>query len=1035
MALQYFLENGKCLIKSKENCSLLSVDKTTCLICQKDFMWNSEISKCQEIPTNKKITNCFSYDHDLNCVNCDQDHYFTSGGAGTCTAVTTKIKGCLVYKDATNCSFCDTGYMLNDPKDTSANATCLLEGGKVPVVSEEASEGTDTTSTVLEPVPCKIKSFFECDKCDTNYFLDFNYRHKLDYKLEKNYLDLLATDLKSRLGIFDGKALTAAMSSTLRTEYNSSPFDLGVYSPCIKGLVDNCAVFETFDNCAECNADHYRISDGTCVPQPAAPITNCSVYQSASVCLTCSNGYYLGTGGTTCVEVTDVENCSKYEGVSNKCAECNSRTLYVDANNSCQTRTKADITNCDKYQPKADECATCDSGYLIATDKFSCMKIPTDCGAYIEENSAVKCTTCSTGYYLVNNECVKGSVNSCEVYDQTKTNVCSSCDFKFFLNSSGTCTNFSKQLDTNCTATGKTDNECTQCNNDKFAVTRPKRCAQVTSNTTAVGCANFNVDGQCIECNDHYFGTNCQFKNTDTSIGCTKFSNNSDVVGDSHCVFCERESHYLQDNKCHSRHNLALKNCKISQLDENECQLCETNSAPRHAQKLVTCHDTASLNLAADIVSNCEIYDIDTEKCQVCKSGFYLENQVCVGSCSSDKIKVEGIYEEIDNESLYHGDQCVSNPYYLENCATIKVQPPKNLICTACKTGYQLSYDSFAGVGYTGSTTVHNFDISASAFDPKTSFTSFGCVDQTLTKGKKTDNTDMFTLENCEIFNINNNILYCSRCIFGKVGFVIKDQFGNKSMSQCATRSEFDASVEYKSISYALATRANPPLSHGLDSVFSVHKCTHPDEIVFAITKLKTTNNTSKLVHDITELTNKPALSTKTSSTNYSQVCKAKSLLVNSDTDLQHCLLGVIDMENSTDNRYHCVACAPGYYAEKFELNDVYIKKCSPIANCTVNSASLYANVCETCSTAAYIYGQSSTQILFDQCASAGITNCLLIDSLNSTLCAVCKKGYFLSLDKTKCMNQTEEKCLVKGSDFLFNVDPGISLKFPLSNF
>ena len=1021
IALQYFLENGKCVVKTKENCLLLNTDLNTCLVCQKGFMWNAEISKCQDIPESRKIANCFGYDHDLNCINCDQDFYFNSS-TGKCLAVTTKIKGCLIYEDATNCSYCDVGYMISKPKDTSQTTTCLLEGGKVPT----ADEGSDATPTVPSPVPCKIRSYFECDKCDSNYFLDFNYKHKLNYKIEKNYLDLLASDLKSRIGIFKGSILTSAMSSTLKTEYNSSPFDLGVYSPCIKGLIDNCAEFETFDNCKTCNENYYRISDGSCVPQPAAPISHCALYETETKCQLCNNGYYLGAGGLTCVEVDSIDNCSKYEGVSNKCAECNSKTLFVNtATNNCDTRQNGDIGNCSKFAATVDNCETCDSGYLLSNDKLKCMKIPTYCFTYIEESAAVKCTGCSPGYYLSTNECIKGSVGSCEDYDQTQANKCVSCDFKFFINSSGTCTNFSKAIDSDCVGTGKKDNECTQCKNNKFAVVRPKRCAQVSSTTTAVGCANFDVNGDCIECNDHYFGTSCQFKNTDTSIGCNKFSNNSDTVTDSHCVFCNRESHYINENKCHSRHNLALKNCKISQLDENECNLCNSESAPRHAKKTVTCNKTSDLNLAADIVSNCEIYDVDTEKCQVCKSGFYLDGtNGCVTTCPSGKIKVEGVYEEIDKETLYFGNQCVSNPYYFDNCDQIKVQPPKNLICTQCKTGFQLSYDVFLGIGYSGTTTVHNYDIGASQFDPRNSFTSFGCVDQTLTKGKKADNSDMFALENCEIFSVNNNILYCSRCVFGKVGLIVKDSVGNKSVSQCVSQSTFDATTKYKSISYALSTKANPPISHGLDSIFSVHKCTTDGEIVFAVTKLKTTSTSSKLVFDITDINNKPAISTNTSSTNFYNICKPKTLLQSGDADLANCILGVMDMENSTDNRFFCVACAPGYKAEKFDVNEVYIKKCSAISNCTAGTT--YANVCETCSTGSYTYSQNTSQVLFDQCATTGIANCLLSDSLNASLCSTCNKGYFLSLDKTKCMNQTEENCLVKGSDFLFGIDPAL---------
>ena len=1019
MSLQYFSENGKCASKSMDNCVMLSMDKLTCLVCQKDYIWNSDLNKCQDIPTSKIIENCFTYDHELNCINCNQDFYFSSS-TGKCSAVTSSITGCLIYEDADNCSFCDVGYMLERFSGTDEKAVCKTDG------TVSSSDGSD-----LEPVSCKIQSFFECDKCDNNYFLDFNYRHKLDYKQEKNYLDLIATDLKSRLGIFKGSTMTVSMSTELKASYDQAPFDLGVYNPCIKGLVDQCAVFETFDNCKTCNVGYYRISDGSCVEQPAAPITNCLEYDSSTECKTCNNGYYLGPGGGSCVEVTNVENCQKYEGVSNKCVECNSKSLFVNTTtNACDTRTNYPLTNCDTFEFLLDSCQACDSGYLLSTAKTSCLSIPNDCEIYSEVSNAVTCTGCVSEYYLSGNECIKGSLNSCVTYDQTKTNVCLNCEFKFFLNTSGSCTNFSKALDSDCATTGTGDNECVTCNNDKFAVTRPKRCVQIESSNGSVGCAAFDADEQCIECLDHYFGTTCQFKNEDTAVGCTKFSNNSDVVTDSNCLICTRESHYLDSDKCFSRHALSLKNCKISQLDENECQLCDSEAAPRHAKKLSTCVATSELNLLGNNATDCEIYDLDTEKCQVCKSTHYMsDNSECVTTCPSDKIAVDGLYEEIDKESLYFGNKCVSVPYYLENCDSIKVQPPSNLICTACKTGFQLGFDSFSGTGYTGTTTIHNYNSATSLFDSKSTFTSLGCVDETLAKGTKSDNSSIFTMANCEIFSVNNNTLYCSKCVFGKVGIVMKDLFNNKSIGSCSSNAIFDESVKYDSISYALSTRATFPLSHGLDSLFSVHKCTDTTKIVFVIAELVTTTTNSKLVLDVTNLSEKPAKSTSLStSSSYNQVCEEKTKL--QGEDVTNCILGVIDMDNTTDNRYFCVACAPGYKAEKFELNGVYIKKCTLISNCTGASTSKSANTCETCSTGAWAYSSTSSQVLFDQCSATAVPNCLLNDSLNNSLCSVCQKGFFLSLDKSKCMNQTEENCLQKGSDFLFNVDPGINLIF-----
>ena len=1034
-ALGFHLAVDVCIQRTMPDCEMASPLGDKCYICLTGNSWNVGFKKCAPVPTSKLIANCHTYNEALGCIRC-KPNFLYDVGSKKCNPVTTQITGCVTYKDLKNCALCEGDYYLDMPNTTGSTMTCK----KNPVAeitpadstdtttstttstSTDTTDGTSTTSVEPPAVDCKLRSSFKCSRCKTNFFLDYNYQHKLDYSVMKHSAQMIASDFRLKFGIYNTTPLLDFLTTEVKTELNSVQLDdLGLYNPCIGAVVENCTTYKAFDACQVCNDKYYLETDGTCKPQPAPPIAQCVQYESEEKCSLCDNSYYLGSNGTVCLKVTEVANCKTYQGVSNKCSECNAQTLYANqGTNTCSTRSNHPIENCSIYSLTEDKCMTCETGKLITSTKTKCLPIPSSCIAYTENGATVTCTSCDMKYFLSGNACTIGTVASCKDYDQTKVNTCVNCDYKFFLNVSKTCTNFSKSVDKDCSGTGKGDNECRECINKQFPLLRHKRCVQISNSSAGVGCAVYNSQGACTQCKNGFFGLSCQFENQDASIGCTKFNNNSDDIAQTQCILCQRETHYIKDNKCEKRNSLSIKNCNISQVDSEECQFCNTDTAPRHALKIGTCVLKTTLALTSNVLDNCDVFDYDTQKCQVCKSPFYLSLEVCVSSCPSDKLAVEGIYSAIDSEDVYHGRQCVSKPSYLNNCQTVKVQPPKNLICTACKTGYKFGYDMFSGNSLTAGVNIHHFDITADKFDGKESFTSFGCVSETEPIAKNSSDAELFVKADCQIFSINNGYLYCSRCINGKVGIVQKDKYTNLTLGACTAKdTEFDSAIRYKSTSYSLSARANPPLAHSLDSLFSVHKCKTAGKIVFAITKLKTTSTTSKLTLTVSDTSKKPAAQSSSISNTFNQFCDDVSKL---GADLANCLLGVLDADNTTDDRLFCVACKPGYRAEQFQTNGVYIKKCVAITDCADTSASLSAGTCASCTHSAWRYSATKAQVLFDQCAPAVITDCLLIDSVVSK-CAVCKKGFFLSLEKTKCLAQTEESCQSPGSDFLFNVD------------
>ena len=163
-------------------------------------------------------------------------------------------------------------------------------------------------------------------------------------------------------------------------------------------------------------------------------------------CKKCHKGYYVPKGiyfsQTRCKRCDKgcLECISDNETDESICLECNEEIEHFDTfgiyegpyklyNGKCieeyKIGYKEECRSCNKENGKYDECFDCNDGYYLDINytKYKCRKIEIEnCTKAIIEYNNVKCTKCSFGYILHNNQCVK----ACNA--GYKRNTCASCN-------------------------------------------------------------------------------------------------------------------------------------------------------------------------------------------------------------------------------------------------------------------------------------------------------------------------------------------------------------------------------------------------------------------------------------------------------------------------------------------------------------------------------------------------------------------------------------------------------------------------------
>ena len=581
----YYKVGDICTNKVVENC-IKSFDGEKCQECYPEYYIDFQTQRCVKFTGESPIENCKTYKYENDCISCLEGFYLSDGG---CKKVETVIDRCVAYSDPKTCSTC--------------LASMLAEDGK---------------SCLDFPDPnCMSISTIECVQCQDGYTL---YKNK--YLYDFNFWD--ANKLKK----FD--------------IYNVvNPY----YSVCVQENVNNCRIYETFDQCRQCDDGYFRDPDGGCTILPEEPIQFCFEYRTQGICIQCLEGYYLKSESECEPHGLTIALCEQMsmntKDLCDKCAE----GYFLDSNSCVQRRII--VNQCKTLSSGADQCQECEDGYILNKNNTLCLVKIDNCDAYDVTLETATCNSCVTGYYYhVEGRCAKvaNTISGCEKY-QHNVNFqvindlayhCKQCQDKYYMNGS-TCEPHDAEIvsTTKCNKFSQTEkNKCESCGDNQVNFDIVNYCAPVEDGNKDANCGSYDAAGECESCIEGYYIINKK---------CLKITIENCTTASLDGKFCEKcvpstlenfhVSFETEDNKCNFSHAHIIHDCvetdqivtnlnSSAKYNTNVCTECITPYYPTTFDtKVKFCVPKSKINFnygASDNNNNCNIYDPILKVCNEC---------------------------------------------------------------------------------------------------------------------------------------------------------------------------------------------------------------------------------------------------------------------------------------------------------------------------------------------------------------------------------------------------------------------------------
>lgn len=264
-----------------------------------------------------------------------------------------------------------------------------------------------------------------------------------------------------------------------------------------------------------------------------------------------------------------------------------------------------------------------------------CLPLQDDCTAYGTSSAtttALLCTACKKGFYVVNNLCVEGTtVDNCAQLFQS-VDQCQICNNGFYL-LNNQC--LAHQFISLCkTYSQSVKDQCVDCNAGTQIFVKSSLCNAVVEIN---GCQTYLDATTCSVCKDEYnkVGANCV--NLDNQDLCLRRIEGT-------CTTC-RVGFYFDSQDattpCKRPLRWGVEDCKLEQQIGNRisCEVCEQNSLSRNYKDHFYCHADATLQAKGwTAITNCAQYketSVDNFGCSVCLDGFYLAGNACLPSCET----------------------------------------------------------------------------------------------------------------------------------------------------------------------------------------------------------------------------------------------------------------------------------------------------------------------------------------------------------------------------------------------------------------
>ena len=933
-----------CELTTLEACTFIN-QAGECLSCTTGYYIETTSRKC--IAIDKPIENCEFYDSSQSCIICKTD-FFLDGLK--CSVIEKKIANCLYYVLDEQCNECMKGFLMDFDSKTCSETTSVAS--------------------------CSYFSRVKCEGCMGGFIKNENLYFKELFKFS-------STAEKDVVLMMLGTAGTSAMA---------------VERVCEKTALTNCVEYETFDKCKVCAVGHFLSETKTCTEFPLPVISNCQRYSSNTNCIQCANQFFL-KNSSTCSTVTDIENCSVFDGTSSstKCKLCKDE-YYLSGSTTCKLRENI-IDKCDSLSYNSDSCLVCADNFEKTSDSLKCLPIVADCKEYSSSSKTdteLTCSICKDSFILDGVECKSGTISGCSAYTSSSTfgsQTCDKCNNQFWLDNNQ-CT----QIDPipSCLNYHSTkDKSCIQCEEGNFNFQIQSVCKTLTP---IINCLAYTANTNpltCDTCVSGYIPNGA--KTSCLKINTTNCSFGSDV---DTCTTCKSEF-ALGLGICYPILEYMGKNCQVSDINTKNdadvktvlCKECKINSIPLDHNGLGVCvkNENLSLHFTYVAVPNCSKWN--DGDCINCIEGKFLSDATpptCLDTCTA--INTRYSYAEKQRNA------CAGTA---NGCEMMSDLVSSNTpACIKCSTGYFMK-SGFGDLHYTNVKPEMGSDL---VFHPREVFFSGTCVavdGKTFNEGVS-DVESTSLIANCLYYKDRGGPsgatkIDCVRCKDFHTGDVNNN---NESVENCILDTDFEDGAK----------------RYGLDPIweklFSSYVCKSSGNIPFVgYAETSDADPTPTGILPINPA-DKPVGGTGTSikKSNFCSLAVSDATANQDQTMILNCGLGTYRYSSGdslkSDVKYQCAACKPGFKATSTDATYSFVKTaCAEIDNCVGTN---WFNSCSQCAPD-HVYAYSSNQIDYTTCTSYNKNeNCYSATAGGD--CNICKKGYNLNSDNL-CDSFTPPNC------------------------
>ena len=478
----YFLSSTSCVACNATLCSTCDVTNSNCTACTPplSLLMTGGSGSC--VLCANPCATCTS--NVSVCVTCKRPYSELANGTGVCFRCGQDV--CTKCSDTNTsiCLNCAPGYYIDgNGSCTACSANCASCSDSLCLGCVEGFTLNNGTCQTCRAgcTTCSDRDSSICLVCNSGMYLD------------------LAT---AQCGRCQAKCLECTGPQECTRFEGGIVLINGQVASCNPGCLQCSPTAPGV--CVQCGPSFFPSASNAGLCQPCSP--GCLTCSSASVCTVCMP-FFLLNGGAC---VTCQGGCKECASATNltTCTSCKFGLTLVNA--TCISQCATGCVNCAQ---NVSICQQCARGFALKADG-TCVKCLSSCTGECDPRNVVTCLSCSNGFQLANNLCVRcpigctscanGACTTCEVGFELKANAagsiicakkctppCSECN-------GATCTRCEPgniltggvcSPDTSCNpncdfcprGTLKESNgSCTRCQNN---------CASCLSPTSCVACA------------------------------------------------------------------------------------------------------------------------------------------------------------------------------------------------------------------------------------------------------------------------------------------------------------------------------------------------------------------------------------------------------------------------------------------------------------------------------------------------------------------------------------------------------------------